>query len=190
MKKQAFLVGIIIFAVLFWGIVFAQEETGLLEEAKVLLAEGKLEEAQEKLEEVRLHLWNKLPMWVEKATFVDDEPQSFGMFRKRASGVFAKGDTIFVYGEPKNYTILYEDGLYHTSFVMDFNLYDSEGNELTSQKEFGSFRFIARSPVFEVFLDVSFNSTGLGAGDYVLEVVLRDKLSEKTANFKLPFKIR
>lgn len=190
MKTQTFFVGIVILAVLCLGIVFAQDEAGLLEEAKALLAEGELEEAQGKLEAVRLSLWNKLPMRVEKATFVEEKTQSFGTFRKRASSVFAKGETIFVYGEPKNYMILREDDLYHIFFVMDFRLYDSEGNQLASQDEFGSFRFITQSPVFEAFLDVSFNSVGLEAGDYILEVVVRDKLSEKSANLRLPFKIR
>ncbi|MEN3186430.1 MAG: hypothetical protein ABDK94_02380 [Atribacterota bacterium] len=190
MKRQTFFVGIMVLAVLFWGIVFAQEEINLLEEVKALLTEGELEEAQQKLEVVRLSLWNKLPMRVEKATFVEERTQSFGAFRKRASNVFAKGETIFVYGEPKNYTILNEDDLYHIFFVMDFHLYDREGNELTNQKEFGSFRYITQSPIFGAFLDVFFNSEGLEVGDYILEVVVRDKFSEKSANFRLPFKIR
>jgi len=190
MQRQTFWIGILILVLVLSGLVFAQDEAQLLEEAKALLSEGKLEEAQGVLEAVRLNLWNQLPMRIEKVAFVEDGVQSFGVFRERASDLFARGEKIFIYGEPKNYTILREGELYHIFFTTDFNLYDNQGNLLASQEEFGSFRYITQSPIFEVFLDLSFNLTGLEAGDYVLEVVSKDRLAEKSASFKLPFKVR
>ncbi|MGC8778440.1 MAG: hypothetical protein ACP5Q4_07150 [Candidatus Caldatribacteriaceae bacterium] len=181
---------LVVILVVLSGLAFAQDEVQLLEKARALLTEGKLEEAQGVLEAVRLNLWNQLPMRIERVTFVEEEAQSFGAFRKRASDLFARGEKIFVYGEPKNYTILQEGDLYHIFFTTDFRLYDSQGNLLASQEEFGSFRYITQSPIFEAFLNLSFSFTGLEAGDYVLEVMLKDRLAEKSTSFKLPFKVR
>ena len=188
--RNRIILGILVVVLVLSGFAFAQEEVQLLEETKALLAEGKFAEAQVTLEAVRLSLWNKLPMRIEKVTFVEEDPQSFGVFRKRTSNLFAAGERILLYGEPKNYTILHEDNLYHVFFVADAKLYDSEGNLLASQEEFLSARYVTQSPVFEVFLNLSFGLTGLEAGDYVLEVLLRDKFSEKSAQFRMPFKVR
>jgi hypothetical protein len=62
--------------------------------------------------------------------------------------------------------------------------------KLASQEEFLSARYVTQSPGFEVFLNLSFGLTGLEAGDYVIEVLLRDKFSEKSAQFRMPFKVR
>ena len=188
--RNRIILGILVVVLVLSGFAFAQEEVQLLEETKALLAEGKFAEAQVTLEAVRLSLWNKLPMRIEKVTFVEEEPQSFGFFRKRSSNLFAGGERILLYGEPKNYTILHEDNLYHIFFVADAKLYDGKGKLLASQEEFLSARYVTQSPVFEVFLNLSFGLTGLEAGDYVIEVLLRDKFSEKSARFRMPFKVR
>lgn len=191
MKKQMFWMGIfVVVLVLFSGFAFSQEEVKLLEEAKVLLSKGQIEEVQAILETVRLSLWNASPMRVEKVTFVEERAQTFGIFRPRTSNLFAKGEKLLVYGEPKNYTILKEGDLYHIFFTTDFKLYDGKGNFLGGQEEFGSFRYITQSPLFETFLNLSFDLTGIEAGDYVIEVVVHDKLAGKNTSFRLPFRIR
>jgi len=168
-------------------VALAQEEAELVDQAASLLREGNLEEAQRLLDEVRLLLWNKAPMRVENYTFVEEESQSYGVWRERISNFFAQDETIYIYAEPKNYTILKEGNAYHIYFDVDFNLYDAEGNYLGGQESFGSFRYITRSPVYETFLNLYFDFE-IDPGEYVLEVVLRDKFSEKSASFRLPFR--
>jgi len=94
--RNRIILGILVVVLVLSGFAFAQEEVQLLEEAKTLLAEGKFAEAQVTLEAVRLSLWNKLPMRIEKVTFVEEEPQSFGVFRKRTSNLFAAGERILL----------------------------------------------------------------------------------------------
>ena len=71
--RNRIILGILVVVLVLSGFAFAQEEVQLLEEAKTLLAEGKFAEAQVTLEAVRLSLWNKLPMRIEKVTFVEEE---------------------------------------------------------------------------------------------------------------------
>ncbi|MGQ9746689.1 MAG: hypothetical protein ACUVQZ_02840 [Candidatus Caldatribacteriaceae bacterium] len=190
MKQSVFWIVIIVSVFLLSLSIWAQDELELLETTKFLLQEGKLEEAQKTLEKVYLNLWNKSPMRVDKVALIEEEATSFGTFRKKTSSLFTQGEIILVYGEPKNYTILYEDESYHFFFTADFNLYDSKGNLLGGQENFMSFRNVTQNPVFETFLNFSFNFTGLETGDYLIEAILRDGFSEKSAKFQIPFKLR
>lgn len=190
MKRSVFWIIIIVSVFLLSLSIWAQDELELLETTKFLLQEEKLEEAQKTLEKVYLNLWNKSPMRVDKVTLIKEEATSFGTFRKRASSLFTQGEIILVYGELKNYTILYEEESYHFFFTADFNLYDGKGDLLGGQKEFMSYRSVTQSPIFETFLNLSFDFTGLETGDYVIEVILRDGFSEKSAKFQIPFKLR
>lgn len=190
MKKPAtfalplfFLVILFVFPV----IALAQEEAELLEQAASLLREGNLGEAQKLLDEARLSLWNKAPMRVENYTFVEEESQSYGVWRERISNFFAPDETIYIYAEPKNYTILKEGNAYHIYFETDFNVYDMDGNLLGGQESFGEFRYITRSPVYETYLNLYFDFE-IEPGEYVLEVILQDKFSNKSASFRLPFR--
>ncbi len=171
----------------FSGVAFAQEEADLVAQAASLLREGNLEEAQKLLDEVRLLLWNKAPMKVENYTFVEEESESYGVYRERISNFFASDETIYVYAEPKNYTIRKEGNTYHIYFDVGFNLYDAEGNYIGGQDSFGSFRYITRSPVYETYLNLYFDFAEIPSGEYILEITLQDKFSEKNTSFRLPF---
>lgn len=191
MKKPAALTLSLLFIFVLFAfsvVAFAQEEADLVAQAASLLREGNLEEAQKLLDEVRLLLWNKAPMKVENYTFVEEESESYGVYRERISNFFASDETIYVYAEPKNYTIRKEGNTYHIYFDVGFNLYDKEGNYLGGQDSFGSFRYITRSPVYETFLNLYFDFAEVPSGEYVLEVTLQDKFSEKSTSFRLSFR--
>jgi len=158
-----------------------------LEKALSLVEEGSIEGAQAILEEARFILWNKAPLKIANCLFVEEEPYSFGVYKERPSNFFAPDETIYVYAEPQNYTIKEESGNYHIYFLLDFNLYDKDGNLLGGQESFGNMRYITKKPVYETFLDLKFNFD-LGPGDYVLEVIVRDQLGNKSGSFRLPFK--
>ncbi len=165
----------------------AQDEVALLQEATSLLQEGKIAEAQVLLDEVRLALWNKAPMVCPVYCFVEEEPESFGMYRKRISSSFAAGETMYVYAEPRNYAILKEDGIYHTFFNISYAVYDKDGNYLGGQDLWESFRYLVQNPVFEIFLSLSFDFD-IAPGEYILEIKVKDRLSDKETSFQLPFK--
>jgi len=118
---------------------------------------------------------------------VEEESESYGVYRERISNFFASDETIYVYAEPKNYTIRKEGNTYHIYFDVGFNLYDAEGNYIGGQDSFGSFRYITRSPVYETYLNLYFDFAEIPSGEYILEVTLQDKFSEKNTSFRLPF---
>ncbi|MCD6156236.1 MAG: hypothetical protein J7J32_04265, partial [Candidatus Atribacteria bacterium] len=177
MRRPATLTLSLLFVFAFFAfsvVAFAQEEADLVAQAASLLREGNLEEAQKLLDEVRLLLWNKAPMKVENYTFVEEESESYGVYRERISNFFAPDETIYVYAEPKNYTIRKEDNTYHIYFDVGFNLYDKEGNYIGGQDSFGSFRYITRSPVYETYLNLFFECAVFPLVYYVLCLSLPD----------------
>jgi len=165
----------------------AQNEEELLQSALSSYQVGDLNATQEALEKVRLLLWNKAPMKMVNPTFTDGEAQSYGYYTKRLSNFFAADEKIFVYVEPKNYTIREEGGAFHIYFTVDFNVYDTEGNFIGGQEALSDIRYVTSSPVFEVFLVTTFDFD-LEPGDYTVEIICRDKFSDKKASFILPFK--
>jgi len=168
----------------------AQGEVDLLQKAVALLEQGQGEDAQKLLEEVRLLLWNQLPLRVENVTLIEESAGGFGYFRPRNSRLYAQGEEILAYAEPKNYTILVEDGAYHIFLVLDAQLYGQERNLLFEQKEFLSFRYITLTPVFEVFFNLSFHLDEVPPGEYVLVVVVNDRLGGKNTTFEIPIMLR
>jgi len=58
---------------------------------------------------------------------------------------------------------------------------------LGGQESFSNFRYITASPVFETYLVITLNFD-LEPGDYTIEIICRDKFSDKQAGFKLLFK--
>ena len=165
----------------------AQNEEELLQSALSSYQAGDLNASQEALEKARLLLWNKAPMKMVNPVFTEGEAQSYGYYTKRLSNFFAADEKLFVYVEPKNYTIREEGGAFHIYFTVDFNVYDNEGNFIGGQEAFSDFRYVTVSPVFEVFL-VTTLDFDLEPGDYNVEIICRDKFSDKKASFKLPFK--
>ncbi len=165
----------------------AQNEGELLQSALSSYQAGDLNASQEALEKARLLLWNKAPMKMVNPVFTEGEAQSYGYYTKRLSNFFAADEKLFVYVEPKNYTIREESGAFHIYFTVDFNVYDTEGNFIGGQESFSDFRYVTASPVFEVFLVTTLNFD-LEPGDYIVEIICRDKFSDKKASFNLPFK--
>lgn len=186
MKFLIFLVFVLSF-LLVVGSGFAQDAVQLLQDAAALVTEGKLEEAQALVEEAYLVLWNKAPLTCPVYLFVEGEPETFGVYRERPSRSFVSGETMHVYARPKNYTILREDNIYHVHFSLSYSVYDKDGNYLGGEDPWEEFRYLTHAPVFELFLSLSF-SFEINPGEYLLEVKVKDKLSDKETSFKLPFK--
>jgi hypothetical protein len=117
----------------------AQNEGELLQSALSSYQAGDLNASQEALEKARLLLWNKAPMKMINPVFTEGEAQSYGYYTKRLSNFFAADEKLFVYVEPKNYTIREESGAFHIYFTVDFNVYDTEVTLLEARKLFLNF---------------------------------------------------
>jgi hypothetical protein len=166
--------------------VFAQEEKELLQAALKSIEAGDFLLAQKNLEQVQFILWNKSPMIIENVTFTEDETHAYGAFKKRASNVFAPDETIYVYAEPKYFTLFKQNEQYVISLVIDCNLYDKEGNLLLNKEAFSQYQYTTQKPVREIFLNLYFNIK-IDPGEYQIEIIVHDQFSDKSASFKLPF---
>jgi len=100
----------------------AQNEEELLKSALTSYQAGDLNSTQDFLEKIRLLLWNQAPMKFVDPTFTEGEVQSYGSYTKRLSNYFAADEKLFIYVEPKNYTIREEGGTYHIYFTTDYNV--------------------------------------------------------------------
>lgn len=123
-------------------------------------------------------------MRVENVVLTESETTSYGAYQERISNFFAPDETIYIYAEPKNYTIYQENDTYHIYFTLDVNLYNQEGNLIATQESFANFRYITYSPVYETFLDLYFD-LDLDPGEYELEVIVQDQFSDKSASFRV-----
>ncbi len=93
--------------------------------------------------------------------------------------------------EPKN--LVYPraaDGTYEPAFTVDFDVVDADGKVLGGQEKFGSWRFPARSPVQDIFMNLKINLTGLPAGAYKIRFLVRDANSKKTATVEQPITLK
>lgn len=165
----------------------AQDAVKLLQDAASLVTEGKIEEAQALIREAYLVLWNEAPLTCPVYLFVEGEPESFGVYRPRLSQTFVDGETMYVYAEPKNYTLFKEGDLYHVYLSVGYAVYDKDGNYLGGEESWEDFRYLVRTPIFEFFFSFSF-SFDIDPGEYILEVTVTDRLSNKKTSFQLPFK--
>ncbi|QPM69422.1 hypothetical protein [Atribacter laminatus] len=168
------------------SLVFAQEEQELLQSAMNSIEASDFILAQKTLDQLQFILWNKSPMIIENATFTEGETHAYGVFNKRVSNVFGLDETIYVYAEPKYFTLTKQDEQYVIFLILDFNLYDKAGNLLISREAFSQYQYSTKKTVREIFVDLYFNLK-IDPGEYQLEVVFHDQSSDKTASFKLPF---
>lgn len=167
-------------------VAFAQDEQELLQSAMNSIEAGDFIMAQKTLDQVQFILWNKSPMIIENVTFTEGETHAYGVFNKRASNVFEPDETIYVYAEPKYFTLKKQDEQFVIFLILDFNLYDKVGNLLISREAFNQYQYSTKKTVREIFVDLYFNLK-IDPGEYQLEVVFHDQFSDKTSSFKLPF---
>lgn len=161
-----------------------------IEKARAAAEAGKSLEAYEALKEAELALWNSMTeISLRKTVLVTEEPPFFGAYTPRENSRYHPGEPILLYVEPVGYTIIEEDGIYSYSLTADVTLLDTKGGVLGGQKDFGTWKFASRRPVTEFMMYFTFDFTGLDGGEYVIETIIRDQHSPKTAAFSTPVTI-
>ena len=84
---------------------FASEEKDYINQALKLIDEKKYNEAVRELEEALLVTRSKADLELVNMLFTDEEAWGFGMYNQRDNAIFAQGETFYIYGEARNYTI-------------------------------------------------------------------------------------
>ena len=155
--------------------------------AEALASEGKFDEALAALPEAQAKLWDLSPMFVRQAFFVAAEPGGFGIYDKRANSTFPKAEKLLIYAEPVGFGYNKEGELFVVDIAMDFDILDPSGKSVAAQQNFGSLGLKSQVPNREFFAKITYDFSGLNAGDYTVVTTLNDKVSGESVNITLPF---
>ena len=157
--------------------------------AEELAAAGNPVQALAAIESAFNELWDQAPLGFSEALFVAAKPQGFGIYDMRPNAVFAPGEDMLVYAEPFGYGYGRDGETFEIAFDADFELRTAKGQILHAQSDFArlDMRSRRRNKEFQIF--ITYNFKGLKAGDYVLATTLRDRNSDKTGSFELPFTV-
>jgi hypothetical protein len=137
-----------------------------------------------------IEAWNRSPLGFRTALFVEGEVGGYGLYTPRPAAAFKAGEPIVVYAEPYGYAWKDQgNGAYAFGFFCDMQIRNKAGEILVKQPDFGRFQFTSRTRNREFMLKLTLNLNEAPAGDFVLEYVVRDAYSDKTALISLPFAI-
>ncbi|MSO77472.1 MAG: hypothetical protein EXQ87_11300 [Alphaproteobacteria bacterium] len=134
-------------------------------------------------------LAGNVPMGFRRIVFIAEPPNGYGIYRPKPEAIFRSGEPLMIYVEPIGIGWRQEGEQFQARLTVDFELRSPEGQILTGQKEFGRFDFNSRERNFEIMTHLTLNVTGAPAGDYVFGATYHDKITGKSANFDLKFKI-
>ncbi len=131
-----------------------------------------------------------LPFSVGKAVFVSEKPKAYGAYAAKPDAVFKPGEPLITYVELIGLTWKETgDGLMKSSFSVDFEIAESGGKVLASQKKFGEFTFVGLVRNQEMFTHLTLDITGAEPGDYVLKYTLNDNVSNRFTAFEQKFTV-
>jgi len=157
--------------------------------AEALLDGGDATAAADALDKAMEEIWKRSPLAFRKALFVVDS-SGFGIYQERESNVFQQGEPLVVYAEPIGFAYGRNAiGGSEISLVADFVLTDQNNNELFSQDDFLSVALPVRYHNREFQIKMTVNLTGLPPGSYIAKFHVRDKHSDKSGDFELPFEV-
>jgi hypothetical protein len=148
---------------------------------------GAIETLEQALDAVRV----EAPLTLRAFTLVDRPAKVYGDYAPRRDAVLRRGEPLQFYLEPKN--LIYErksDGTYEVEFKADVRVLDKGGKLIFEQADFGSWQFVSRGRLQDLFMNVKLTLSGAPAGDYKIELVIRDGNSPKTATAAQPITLK
>ena len=171
---------------------FASDEKDNIYQALKFIDENKFNEAVVELEEALNIVRNKADLELVNLFLCKEDPKMFGIYNPRENTLYKPNDTMFLYGEPRNFSFNeYPKGLFQCHFKAEFYLLDSGNNILFSDMNFLDFPLTSRIKNTEIFISAGFPVSALSTtpGNYKIRLVLRDLLSQKSAEAIVDFTI-
>jgi hypothetical protein len=139
--------------------------------------EAAIDALEQALESVRV----EAPLVVKPFLVVARPAKFYGDYTPRANAVFTGSEEQQYYLEPKNLISRMASGSYEPAFEVDLQVLTADGNPVASQPRFGSFRLPAKSPVYDIYMNLKVTLEGAPAGNYNVRFIVRDLNSKKTA---------
>jgi hypothetical protein len=170
---------------------FAIEEKDHIYQALKLIDEEKYNEAVVELEEVLTLVRSKSNLEFVNVVFTNEEAGGFGLYNPRGNNTFTPGETFFIYGEAKNYTIKEnQNNLYEIYLKEDLYILDQDNNVLMGQADFLDYHITSHSKNHDLLITSTITQTSpFPVGNYKFRLVLKDVLSQKTTETIIEFTI-
>ncbi len=157
--------------------------------AEQQIGSGQFLEAIDTLNGAVGKVWEQTPLTVRKALFVTGDPPGFGLYTARPDGTFKASEVLVVYAEPVGYGFGKEGDQYVIDLAVDVELKNKAGQVLGAKADFGQLKLVSHAQNHEFMAKLSYNFSGLPAGEYEVVTTLRDAPTGKKGSFSLPFTI-
>jgi len=170
---------------------FAIEEKDHINQALKFIDEEKYNEAVVELEEALMLIKSKADLEFVNVLFTNEEAGGFGLYNQRENATFAPGETFFIYGEAKNYTIKEsQNNLYEIYLKEDLYILDQDNNVLFGQADFLDYHITSHSKNHDLFINNTITQTSpFPVGNYKFRLVLKDVFSQKTTEVIIEFTV-
>ena len=170
---------------------FAIEEKDHINQALKFIDEEKYNEAVGELEEALTLVRSKSNLEFVNVVFTNEEAGGFGLYNQRENTTFAQGETFFIYGEAKNYTIKEsQNNLYEIYLKEDLYILDQDNNVLFGQADFLDYHITSHSKNHDLFINNTITQTSpFPVGNYKFRLVLKDVFSQKTTEAIIEFTV-
>jgi len=170
---------------------FASEEKDYINQALKLIDEEKYNEAVGELEKALALVRSKSNLEFVNVVFTNEEAGGFGLYNQRGNATFASGETFFIYGETKNYTIKkIDEKLFEIYLKEDIYILDEENSILFGQTDFLDYHITSHSKNSDLFINNTITQTSpFPAGNYKFRLVLKDVFSQKTTEVIIDFTV-
>ncbi len=156
--------------------------------AEELLAQGQTMPAYSAFNTALHAFWQASPLVFKKAMLVD-RAAGFGDYDVRAGSDFKTGDTLTVYAEPVGFGIDRQADRFVIGLNTDFAIETSSGQVLTRSDDLFSVTHRSRSQNRDFNMVLSLVLPALRPGSYVGVFAVKDQVSGKTGEFRIPFNI-
>ena len=168
---------------------FASEEKDYINQALKYLDENKYTEALGELEEALALVRSKSNLEFVNVVFTNEEAGGFGLYNQRENATFASGETFFIYGEAKNYTIKeIKNDLYEIYLKEDLYILDQDNNVLFGQADFLDYHITSHSKNYDLLITSTITQISpFPIGNYKFRLVLKDVFSQKTTEVTIDF---
>jgi hypothetical protein len=181
---------VVLLAAIAAGPVAAQTLSDKSKEAEGLVAEGKFADALAALDEASRLVWDQAPLSCRRILWVAEKASAFGNYNPRETNIFSSGEAMLVYAEPIGFGWRKTGEIWHAVLAADLVIHSKDGAEIYRQGDFADLPVASRARIREFFVNLTYTLSGIPAGDYLIDTVLRDTNGEKRATCTLPFTIR
>lgn len=157
--------------------------------AEDLLEKGETVPAYNAFDTAHHAFWQASPLTFRKAVLVD-KAGAFGEYELRDDAEFKPGDALTIYVEPVGFGIGTQDGQFQINLDTDLVIETASGTRLVRRENLFAVRHTSRSRNRDFNMNLSLVVPSLKPGDYFSVFTIKDRISRKTSEIRIPFTIR